>query len=134
MKKAAGFLNQAMERTEVLRAARANSVLRGWKKIIGAEMAKRCQPERYDKGVVWIAVEGSAWAQELRLSKLQILEKLGHASGEEGLFVDLRFLVRTLDGEEQVIELPDTSAYRASLDGLSIEEIRQRRLEKWRQT
>jgi hypothetical protein len=94
-------------------------------------MAARSSPERYDRGTVWIAVTGSAWAQELRMSKGPILSKLHKLAGESGLFQDLRFGVRPLPAPEAeaVDELPKLqSEHKAKLREMSIREIADRRL------
>ncbi len=59
-------------------------------------MAERSHPDRFGRGTLWVAVEGSAWAQELRMIKDKILERLDEAAGEQGLFTDVRFGVRAL--------------------------------------
>ena len=87
-------LPKAVENAEVLRAARAGAALRRWEEIVGALLASKSAPDRYDKGTVWVATQGSAWAQELRLMKPQILERLEAMAGERGMFLDVRFGVR----------------------------------------
>lgn len=88
------MLPRAIENVEVLRAARAGSVLRRWEEAVGSLLAEKSVPDRYDKGTVWVATQGSAWAQELRLMKPQILERLEAMAGERGMFLDVRFGVR----------------------------------------
>ena len=87
-------LPKAVENAEVLRAARAGTVLRRWEEIVGELLASKSTPDRYDKGTVWVATQGSAWAQELRLMKPQILERMEGMAGERGMFLDVRFGVR----------------------------------------
>ena len=61
---------------------------------MGELLATKSVPDRYDKGTVWVATQGSAWAQELRLMKPQLLERMEAMAGERGMFVDVRFGVR----------------------------------------
>ena len=123
------MLSPAVGRDEVLRAAQAVKILREWPAIVGESMASRSHPDRYDRGTVWVAVEGSAWAQELRMQKDQILERLD--SRGKGLFKDLRFGVRPLPNDP--IPLPKKSKTpKAESEGLSIREIAERRINKWR--
>jgi predicted nucleic acid-binding Zn ribbon protein len=122
------MLSSALGREEVVRAAQAIKILRDWPDIVGESMAARSFPDRYDRGIVWIAVQGSAWAQELRMQKDQILERLD-ARGK-GLFQDLRFGVRPLPKETS--PLPGKPKIpKAGSEGLSIREIADRRIEKW---
>jgi len=108
-------------------------VLRRWPEVVGEAMAARSAPERYDRGTVWVAVTGSAWAQELRMSKGPILSKLHSFAGEPNLFQDLRFGVRPLPVAE-----PETASklaqlqenHRSSIRDLSIREIAERRLKQ----
>lgn len=127
-------MGQAIERGEVLRAARAHGVLRRWNEVVGEELAKRSWPDRYERGTVWVAVKGSAWASELRLMKEQILRRLDDLAGERGLFDDVRFGDRTArEGLERVEEpAPDDSEpERSGVAHLSIREIAERRLRQW---
>lgn len=87
-------LPRAVENAEVLRAARAGAVLRRWEEAVGPLLAAKSVPDRYDRGTVWVATQGSAWAQELRLMKPLILERLEEMAGERGMFIDVRFGVR----------------------------------------
>lgn len=111
--------------------ARAHAVLRHWDEIVGEQLALKSRPDRYGKGTVWVAVTGSAWAQELRLRKETILSRLRERSGDANLFTDIRFGVRPIEPREPevvvapvVVEAPD--------EDLSIRDIAQRRLAKWR--
>jgi len=94
MRQVGRVLPRVVENAEVLRAARAGAVLRRWDEAVGEVLAKKSQPDRYDKGTVWVATQGSAWASELRLMKPIILERLEAMAGERGMFLDLRFGVR----------------------------------------
>lgn len=126
------MLGGAVGQAEVLRAARAQRVLRDWPKIVGPSLAKRSHPERFDRGTVWIAVEGSAWAQELRMIKDVILDRLEQQAGEAGLFFDVRFGVRPLPGETPEPEEKQVFAVvQDDREELSIGEIAKRRLRKW---
>ena len=94
MRQVGRVLPRAVENAEVLRAARAGSALRRWEEAVGPLLASKSVPDRYDKGTVWVATQGSAWAQELRLMKPQILERREAMAGERGMFIDIRFGVR----------------------------------------
>lgn len=133
MKKLASIVPEAIPRDEVLRAARAQAAMRQWEEVVGPMLASKSHPDKYDHGTVWVAVSGSAWAQELRMVKNQILGKLRQISGDPNLFTDIRFGVRQLPDPEPAHE-EDTRAedHRKSLEGLSIQEIRERRLGRWR--
>ena len=131
MKKVGQMLGAAIGKQEVIRAAAAMRLLRDWSSIVGEEMARRSYPDRYERGVVWIAVQGSAWAQELRMQSDTILERLRSKANDDTLFNQLRFGVRALpksEREPEKVEAPvqeDTSE-------LSIRDIAERGMRKWR--
>lgn len=130
MRRVSKLLKESIGRDEVLRAARANAALRSWPKVVGGLLSERSSPDRYDHGTVWIAVSGPAWAQELRMIKSLILQRLNALAAEESLFVDLRFGVRpiTPTSAEALVEV---ETYCVD-EELSIREIAERRLANWR--
>lgn len=133
MRKISAIVPEAIGREEVQKAGRAMRVLRRWPEVVGEAMAARSAPERYDRGTVWIAVTGSAWAQELRMSKGMILNKLHGLAHENDLFQDLRFGVRPLpmpDSEEDDALSRRKAEHANNLRDLSIREIAERRLKK----
>jgi len=130
MKRIQFLIAESIGRDEVARTARAQLVFRRWSEIVGADLAERSYPDRYTKGTVWVAVTGSAWAQELRMLKDVILRRLAEASGEKDLFKDVRFGVRPIrrpEADEASVE----STIDEDLKSLSIREIAERRLRNW---
>lgn len=130
MKRIQFLISDSIGRDEVARMARAQIVFRKWDEIVGADMAERSYPDRYTKGTVWVAVIGSAWAQELRMMKDVILRRLIEASGEPGLFREIRFGVRPIHRKDEP-ELEVTTEINRELRDLSIREIAERRLRNW---
>ncbi len=128
MRKIGGMLGAAIGREEVARMVRANIVLKEWPAVVGPLLAERSHPEKFDRGTVWVAVEGSAWAQELRMSKETILRRLRERAGDPSLFADVRFGVRPLPkpGSEATAGQPDLPTPEGS-----IREIAERRLREW---
>jgi predicted nucleic acid-binding Zn ribbon protein len=124
------LLGQAVNRSEVLRAAKAQKILRNWPDIVGEQMASRSQPDRYDRGTVWIAVNGSAWAQELRMASETILERLRVDSGDPTLFRSLRFGVRARH-VPIVVPVAKPEAPKTDYGAMTIQEIRARRMKAW---
>lgn len=90
MKKIDGMISAALGRPEVLRAARAQQSMKHWGEVVGSALADKSTPDRYEKGTLWVVATGSAWAQEIRLRKEEILVRLNEAAGEKGLFEDIR--------------------------------------------
>jgi predicted nucleic acid-binding Zn ribbon protein len=94
MKKVHGLLGGALGRPEVLKAARAQIAMRKWSEVVGEAIAAKSMPDRYDHGTLWVVASGSAWAQEIRLRKEEIMARLNEIAGEH-LFTDVRVGVRS---------------------------------------
>jgi predicted nucleic acid-binding Zn ribbon protein len=131
MKRADQLLGRAIGQDSVLRAAHAQRVLREWPAIVGEALAARSCPDRYGKGTVWVAVQGSAWAQELRMRKEVILDRLRDQAGDPSLFTDVRFGVRPLRRPESASAGP-VAVELSHETPLTIREIAERRLAKLR--
>ncbi len=128
----------AVQNDDVLLAARAQALFRDWPAIVGETLARKSRPDRYSKGTVWVAVEGSAWATELRMRKGEILQRLRDRAENGAIFTDVRFGVRALPPEPIPPVLatePKAEESEPAEDpfaGLSIREIAERRLSKWK--
>lgn len=131
MRQIQDMLRDALGRDEVLRKAKAQSFLRRWPEVVGEPIAQRSWPDRYQTGVVWVAVSGSAWVQELRMKKETFLQRLREMSGDNDLFKDIRFGVRPFVVPDPVCEEPAPPEL-PDYEGLSIREIAARRLAKRR--
>lgn len=133
MRHAGYVLPKAIGRDEVLRCAAAQRVLRSWPEIVGEGLAGRSHPDRYGKGTVWVAVQGSAWAQELRMRKELILDRLRERCGDPSLFTDIRFGVRPLPtAQSDAAPAASDSEPLAHDTSLTIREIAERRLARLR--
>lgn len=54
-----------------------------WKEIVGAEIYKKTKPEKIARGILYISVTTSTWANELSLMSGQLIEKINSFIGEE---------------------------------------------------
>lgn len=89
-KRIESLLGAALGRPEVLKAARAQIAMQEWAAVVGDGLASKSFPDRYEKGTLWVVAEGSAWSQEIRMRKEDIVKRLNEVAGEKGLFQDLR--------------------------------------------
>lgn len=103
MRQLSEVLPEALGRADVLRAARALRVARKWDTIVGQILAARSVPDRFDHGVLWVGVSTSVWAQEIRLRRENILERLNEAAGERGLFKELRVTIQADCGKPRAV-------------------------------
>ena len=67
------LLGDSLEQKEIVRAAEAWQGLNRWPEVVGEALSERSWPDRFEQGTVYVAVTGSAWAQELRMQKPTIL-------------------------------------------------------------
>jgi predicted nucleic acid-binding Zn ribbon protein len=94
MKKVQGMLSSALGRPEVLKTARAQIAMQRWGEVVGEGLADKSFPDRFEKGTLWVVATGSAWAQEIRLRKEEIVRRMNEVAAEPGLFRDVRVGVR----------------------------------------
>jgi predicted nucleic acid-binding Zn ribbon protein len=88
------LMERALGRPELVNQVRARRVYEKWSEIVGETLAKKCAPSRYEAGTIWITVSGASWAQELRMHKRELLEKLNE---HDGIFKELRFVVGKIE-------------------------------------
>lgn len=134
MKKIGNMLNDAIGREEILRAARAQRALHQWDEVVGKLLAGKSSPDRFDHGTLWVSVTGSAWAQELRMMKGLILERLAKLTGDPTLIRDVRFGTRPIEPAEPdpKVARKAISEYRHTIEDKSISEIREERMKSWK--
>ena len=94
MRKLSDVLVDSLGSSSILKAARAQIVLKAWPDVVGGTLSLHCKPDRYDHGTIWVSSSGSAWAQELRLRQEALLQRLNELAGEPGLFASIRVGVR----------------------------------------
>jgi len=87
------LIGKAVPRKEVYERLEARQITGDWSNVVGEYLAARSAPEAFDHGVLTIAVSSAPWAQELRLRKAELLDRLNEAAGRE-LFTDLRVSVK----------------------------------------
>ena len=93
MRRLSEVMATAIVNPDVLVGARAQKVMRNWEEAVGSLLASKTSPDRFDHGTIWVASSGSAWAQEIRLRREEIVKRLNVMAGEE-LFKDIRVGVR----------------------------------------
>ncbi|HRK21347.1 MAG TPA: DUF721 domain-containing protein [Fimbriimonadaceae bacterium] len=129
MKRLDQVLGHSFEQKEIVRAARVWKALKRWPEIVGEALAKKSWPDGYERGTIFVAVSGSAWAQELRMQKETILERVGEMLRDRGLATDVRFGVRELPAPDaEPSGVPRSRRVRAA--DLSFQELKERILKR----
>jgi predicted nucleic acid-binding Zn ribbon protein len=90
------FLGPALRRLGIADAIREQTGLRAWREAVGEPIARRTETLGVRGGVLWVAVEGSAWMQELSARRPEIVARLAERVGA-GVIRDVRFVVKGSD-------------------------------------
>ena len=61
-----------------------------WNSIVGEQISKVAQPERFQNGTLFVSVNNAPWRAELTYRKKDLLEKI-HASLHSHSITDIRF-------------------------------------------
>lgn len=123
------LLGYTFEQKEIVRAAQVWQALRRWNEIVGEALAKKSWPDKYERGTVYVAVAGSAWAQELRMLKPKILSRIDGMIKDRGLVSDIRFGVRDLPDPTEVGPTVKPK-YESTAKDLSFQELKEKILNR----
>ena len=77
------------------------SLRKRWPEIAGPLVSRNATPLALRNGVLTIVVRNHAWAQELRMGKTTMIERIRETVGERVPVSDIRFNVGSLDPVEE---------------------------------
>jgi len=77
-----------------------HSVFGTWARIVDPETAEHCRPLKIRNGVLWLEVENSAWLQQLRFQKYQLLETI-NATLTKSRIDDIKYALPQGKGESE---------------------------------
>lgn len=75
---------------DIIKACR---ILELWSKAAEGEIAKHTEAIKVEKGILWVEVDNSSWAQELVFLKEPIRNKINKIAGTSAV-KDIRFKVK----------------------------------------
>ncbi len=58
-------------------------VITGWDRIVGEQIARVTTAERVEHGILYVAVRGAAWRNELSMRRMEILELVWRSVGRK---------------------------------------------------
>jgi len=87
------FLGPALRRLGIADRIREQTGLRAWREAVGEPIARRTETLGVRGGVLWVAVDGAAWMQELSARRPEIVARLAERVGA-GVIRDVRFVVK----------------------------------------
>ena len=100
----ASILDAFLESLRIPHVAFLVSLRKGWPEIAGPLVSRNAIPLSLRNGVLTVVVRNHAWAQELRMSKIPMIERIRETVGDRIPVSDIRFTVGSIAaaGEEEV--------------------------------
>ncbi|MDD5622311.1 MAG: DUF721 domain-containing protein [Actinomycetota bacterium] len=77
------IIDNVVKKMDIKRKLNISSIFNRWEEIVGTEIYKKSKPERIIRGILYISVSTSTWANELSLMSGQLIEKINSFIGEE---------------------------------------------------
>jgi predicted nucleic acid-binding Zn ribbon protein len=100
------ILDAFLESLRIPHVAFLVSLRKRWPEIAGPLVSRNAIPLSLRNGVLTIVVRNHAWAQELRMSKIPMIERIRETVGERIPVSDIRFTVGSLDSVEEAEDQP----------------------------
>ncbi len=77
------IIDDVVKKMDIKRKLNISNIFNRWEEIVGAEIYKKTKPERIIRGILYISVSTSTWANELSLMSGQLIKKINSFVGEE---------------------------------------------------
>ena len=95
------ILDAFLESLRIPHVAFLVALRKRWPEIAGTLVSRNATPLSLRNGVLTVVVRNHAWAQELRMSKIPMIERIRETVGERIPVSDIRFTVDTLTPVEE---------------------------------
>lgn len=66
------------------------SVITSWERLVGEQIAKVTEAERFEKGILYVKTKNAPWRTELTMKRLEIIERINSQVGGS-IVKDIRF-------------------------------------------
>jgi len=100
------ILDAFLESLRIPHVAFLVALRKRWPEIAGTLVSRNATPLSLRNGVLTVVVRNHAWAQELRMSKIPMIERIRETVGERIPVSDIRFTVDTLAPVEEPEDPP----------------------------
>jgi len=77
------IIGNIIENLNIRNKLNISNIFSQWEKIVGAEIYKKAKHQKIARGILYISVTTSTWANELNLMSGQLIEKINSFIGEE---------------------------------------------------
>ena len=78
-----------------------HSIFGNWEKVVDQETAQHCRPLKISRGTLWLEADNSAWLQQLRYQKQQLLEAI-NGSLKKSRIEDIKYVLPKGDDVQKV--------------------------------
>lgn len=79
------IIDDVVKKMDMKRKLNISNIFNRWEEIVGTEICKKTKPERIIRGILYISVSTSTWANELSLMSGQLIKKINSFIGEEAI-------------------------------------------------
>ncbi|MBM3709756.1 MAG: DUF721 domain-containing protein [Actinobacteria bacterium] len=87
------IIKQYLSDSNIGKKLKRYSVFNHWAEIVGSEISSKTKPEKLFKGILYISVENSAWANEISLMSRKLVKEINKFIGED-IVRELRFKIQ----------------------------------------
>lgn len=77
------IIKDVVKKMDIKKKLNISNIFNRWEEIVGMEISKKAKPERITRGILYISVTTSTWANELSLMSGQLIQKINSFIGEE---------------------------------------------------
>ncbi len=117
-----------------------HSIFGSWEKVVDRETSQHCRPLKISRGTLWLEADNSAWLQQLRYQKHQLLEAI-NGSLKNSRIEDIKFVlpkgddVQKVSGSQPVRfippQAPEIDRFRNQISTIGDEQCREALFRFW---
>jgi predicted nucleic acid-binding Zn ribbon protein len=86
-------LKYYVAKSEIGKKLKRYRIFNHWPEIVGREISNKTNPEKLIRGILYISVASSTWANEMSMMSRKLVEKINNYIGED-IVKELRFKIQ----------------------------------------
>mgnify|MGYP005849136409 CR=1 FL=1 len=87
------IIKQYIKDSDLGKKLKRYSIFNHWQEIVGRDISNKTRPEKLFKGILYISVANSIWANEMSLMSRKLVGKINEYIGEDTVR-ELRFKIQ----------------------------------------
>jgi len=87
------IIKQYLSDSNIGKKLKRYSIFNHWPEIVGSEISSKTRPEKLFKGILYISVASSVWANEMSLMSRKLVKEINKYIGED-IVRELRFKIQ----------------------------------------